>query len=84
MFTILGVEIPTDSSTIFREDDGTILSESAFYDRVSSGTVVGADDREDGDETDFDMADEVEIEEPDLEDETPQRDTDDTSGSQDD
>jgi hypothetical protein len=45
---------------------------------------VGADDREDGDETDFDMADEVEIEEPDLEDETGQSGTDDTSGSQDD
>ncbi len=39
---------------------------------------------EDGDETDFDMADEVEIEEPDLEDETGQSGTDDTSGSQDD
>ena len=84
MFTILGVEIPTGSSTIFREDDGTILSESAFYDRVRPGIVVGADDREDGDETDFDMADEVEIEEPDLEDETGQSGTDDTSGSQDD
>ena len=84
VFTILGVEIPTDSSTIFREDDGTILSESAFYDRVRPGLVVGAGDREDGDETDFDMADEVEIEEPDLEDETGQSGTDDTSGSQDD
>jgi len=77
VFTILGVEIPTGSSTVFQADDGAILSESDFYDRVAPGLVVQAEDEEDGDETDFDRADEVEIEEPDLED-------DDDSGSSDD
>ena len=68
VFTILGVEIPTGAFTRFRAADGTVLSESEFYDRIRPGIVVQAKDREDGDETDFDVANEVEIEEPELED----------------
>ncbi len=68
VFTILGVEIPTDSATEFEIEDRGRISESEFYDRVESGLIVQAKDKEDGDETDFDVADEVEIEEPELED----------------
>jgi len=68
VFTILGVEIPTASFTFFEADDGTPMSESEFYSRVRSGLMVQAKDREDGDETDFDVANEVEIEDPELED----------------
>lgn len=75
IFTILGIEIATAGFTIFEADDGTLLSEVEFYDRLRPGLVVGAKDEEDGDETDFDVANEVEIEEPYL------TDDDGTSGS---
>jgi len=65
-FTILGVLIHTDSRTLFRSNDGAVLSESEFYGRLRPGVVVEAKDEEDGDETDFDVANEVEIEEPEL------------------
>lgn len=67
-FTILGVRIPTSSRTIFEDGQGGLLSEADFYDRIAPGSVVQAKDREDGNETNFDFANEVEIEEPDLED----------------
>jgi hypothetical protein len=67
-FTILGVRIPTSSRTFFEDGEGAILTRSEFFARVAPGTVVEAKDREDGDETEFDLADEVEIEEPELED----------------
>lgn len=82
--TILGVEIPTSSRTRFETEDGAILSERAFFDRVAPGVVVQAEDRMDGDETDFDVADEVEIEEPDLEDEDDDSDEDDQEDDSDD
>ena len=83
VFTILGVEIPTASFTLFEADDGTPLSESEFHSRLRPGLVVQAKDREDGDETDFDVANEVEIEEPEIED--GDRESDDgESGSDDD
>jgi hypothetical protein len=68
MFTILGVAIPTGGTTVFRDGRDRPLSESELYDRITSGSVVEARDRQDGDETDFDFADEGELEEPDLED----------------
>ena len=67
-FTILGVPIETGSFTRFELDDHGLLSEAEFYDRVTPGSVVQAKDREDGDETEFDRADEIELEEPELED----------------
>jgi len=66
-FTILGVEVSTASFTVFEADDGTILSEAQFYDRLRPGMIVQAKDEEDGDETSLDVANEVEFEEPDLE-----------------
>ena len=68
VFTILGLEIPTAGFTVFEADDERVLSEVEFYERVRPGIIVQAKDREDGDETDFDVANEVEIEEPELED----------------
>ena len=67
-FTILGTLVPTRSSTTFETDSGLLLSAAEFFDRVEAGSVVQAKDREDGDETSIDFADEVELEEPDLED----------------
>ena len=68
MFTIMGVEIQTGSRTSFRDDRGRILSEAEFFSRIAAGMIAEARDRQDGDETDFDIADEVELEEPELED----------------
>jgi len=48
--------------TLFLAAEGTALSESEFYDRVRPGIVVQAKDREDGEETGFDVANEVELE----------------------
>lgn len=62
-FTILGVPIPTGSGTVFKAEDGTLLTESEFYGLIGPGVVVQAEDEEDGDETDFDFANEVELEE---------------------
>ena len=84
MFTIMGVAIQTLGGTSFRDDRGSVLSESEFYSRVRPGMIVEARDREDGDETDFDFADEVEIEEPDLEDGDDDDDGDDGDDSFDD
>ena len=61
-FTILGVPIDTDSATRFRALDGTAISESEFYARLQPGAVVEAEDREDGDQAEFDFADEAEFE----------------------
>ena len=69
MFTIMGVAIQTAGRTSFHDDAGGLLSEPEFYSRVAPGMIVEARDREDGDDADFDVADEVELEEPDLEDE---------------
>lgn len=66
MFTILGVEIRTDAATQFETDGGGITTEAAFYAALTPGVVVQAKDEEDGDETVFDVADEVELEEPRL------------------
>ncbi len=68
MFTIMGVEIQTGRGTSFRDDRGRILSEAEFFSRIAAGMIAEARDRQDGDETDFDIADEVELEEPELED----------------
>jgi hypothetical protein len=68
VFTILGVSVPTDASTRFELDDGDVLTESEFYERLVPGLIVEAKDKEDGDQAAFDFADEVEIEEPELED----------------
>ena len=68
VFTILGVEISVGSGTAFRDDADRVLSEFEFFARLTAGMIVEARDREDGDETDFDFADEVELEEPDFED----------------
>lgn len=67
-FTILGVPIQTDAGTEFETDDDTPTTEAAFYAALAPGVIVQADDDQDGDETVFDVADEVELEEPDLED----------------
>jgi hypothetical protein len=76
-FTILGVLIKTDSATRFERDEGGIVSQTEFFDRLIPGSVVEAEDEEDGDETRFDVADEVEIEEPELEDRDDDDDDDD-------
>lgn len=67
VFTILGVTIPTDASTEFENDGEGVISESDFYARLVPGLIVNAEDEEDGNQAAFDVADEVEIEEPDLE-----------------
>ena len=68
MFTILGVAIRTDAGTEFEIDDDGVTTEAAFYAGLAPGIVVEAKDKRDGDQTNFDVADEVELEEPDLED----------------
>ena len=65
-FTILGVAIQTDARTVFESDEAGRLTEGEFFARLRPGVVVKATDRRDGNESDFDFADEVEIEEPDL------------------
>ena len=76
-FTILGVLIRTGASTQFKDDHETILSADEFFDRLRAGMTVKAKDREDGDETDFDVASEIELEQPDLEDDDDDDDDDD-------
>ncbi len=68
MFTILGVTIQTDAGTEFETDDDIPTTEAAFYAALTPGIIVQADDDQDGDETVFDVADEVELQQPDLED----------------
>lgn len=63
-FTILGVLIETSSRTEFEGPEGLPIRPEAFFERIRPGIVVDAKDREDGDATDFDHADEVEIETP--------------------
>lgn len=64
-FTILGVTIQTDGATEFETNDDTVTTEAAFYAALTPGIIVQAKDEEDGDETVFDVADEVELEEQD-------------------
>ncbi len=68
MFTILGVAIRTDAGTEFETDEDGVTTEAAFYAGLTPGVTVEAKDEVDGDEAVFDVADEVELEEPDLED----------------
>ena len=65
---VLGLVIPTSSRTEFEMEDGARLSRDAFFDRVEAGWKVHVRDREDGDETSIDVADSVELEAPELED----------------
>lgn len=64
-FTILSVPIQTDASTEFETSQDAATTEAAFYAALAPGVVVQAKDKEDGDETAFDVADEVELEEHD-------------------
>ncbi len=64
-FTILGVSLATDGGTSFSGFPGLgVANEANFYTFLENnpGTVLGAKDKTDGDETNFDVADEVEFE----------------------
>lgn len=67
-FSILGVAIETDNGTQYEQEDQGPISETTFFDTVRIGMTVQVQDREDGDQTAIDFADEVELEEIDLED----------------
>lgn len=41
-FTILGVTIETDGSTVFRDEAGTVLSATEFFGQVTAGSLVKA------------------------------------------
>ena len=51
---------PLFGFTLFRAADGTVLGEFEFYDRIRPGVVVQVKGREDGDGTDFYVANELE------------------------
>lgn len=61
--TILGLMIQTGAQTEFRdENDVSIPSAAAFFERLKAGDLVEVVDEGDGDETAIDVADEVEFE----------------------
>lgn len=62
--SILGVLVPTDSSTQFSNFPGSVNSEDEFYAFVRVGQLLDAQDNQDGVETAIDVADEIEFETP--------------------
>jgi hypothetical protein len=62
--SILGALVPTDANTEFSGFSGSVSDEDGFYAAVQVGDLLDAEDREDGDETAIDVADEIEFEEP--------------------